>query len=109
VDLRQAAAYGLGIAAQHRREAFRPVASQSTQLLVAIASAPDAHSDQNASATDNAVAALGKVHPWVVCCHLARPLQLACDPTFCCDGPFWSLRECSRVSRLQRHQALLSF
>jgi importin-5 len=60
-DLRQAAVYGLGIAAQHRADAFRPVAQQSSQLLLAIAAAPDAHSDANASATDNAVAALGKV------------------------------------------------
>lgn len=53
--------YGLGIAAQHRTDAFRPIAQQSSQLLLAIAAAPDAHSDGNANATDNAVAALGKV------------------------------------------------
>lgn len=63
-DLRQAAVYGLGIAAQHRADAFRPVAQQSSQLLLAIAAAPDAHSDTNANATDNAVAALGKVPAW---------------------------------------------
>lgn len=28
-DLRQSAVYGLGVAAQHRRDAFRPVAAQA--------------------------------------------------------------------------------
>ena len=67
--------YGLGIAAQHRADAFRPIAQQSSQLLLAIAAAPDAHSDTNANATDNAVAALGKVFTFGD--PASYPLQLA--------------------------------
>lgn len=66
VDLRQAAAYGLGVCAQHCRERFRQKAPEVLAALGAAAQAPGARSEENEAATDNVVSALGKAvefHP----------------------------------------------
>jgi len=60
-DLRQSAVYGLGVAAQHRRDAFRPVAAQASNILSAVVSDREARSEDANMCTDNAVCALGKV------------------------------------------------
>ncbi|KAL6776649.1 IPB2 [Auxenochlorella protothecoides x Auxenochlorella symbiontica] len=60
-DIRQCSAYGLGVAAARRPEAFRPVAPAALAALRAIVAAPDARADGNASAAENALSALGKV------------------------------------------------
>lgn len=66
VDLRQAAAYGLGVCAQHSCERFRLKAPEVLAALGAAAQAPGARSEENEAATDNVVSALGKAvefHP----------------------------------------------
>ncbi|KXZ45960.1 hypothetical protein GPECTOR_49g544 [Gonium pectorale] len=61
-DLRQCAVYGLGVmAAKGPVEAFRPHAPAVAELMAGIIRAPDAKSEDNDMATDNAVAALGRV------------------------------------------------
>lgn len=56
-DLRQSAVYGLGVAAQHRRDAFRPVAAQvgpaapCTTLLLWFFRKPSLHTDHCADYT----------------------------------------------------------
>lgn len=59
--LRQCAAYGLGVASQLRGAHVRPRSADVLQVLGAIVGAPDAKAADNAVATDNAVAALGKL------------------------------------------------
>ncbi len=60
--LRQCAAYGLGVVGQHRGQHLKPRVPEVVQICAAIMSDPEARSNtDNATATDNAVAALGKV------------------------------------------------
>ena len=60
-DLRQCAVYGLGVAAALHQAAFRPHSSAVLAALTAVISKPDARSEDNAMATENAISALGKV------------------------------------------------
>ncbi|GLI67663.1 hypothetical protein VaNZ11_011915 [Volvox africanus] len=61
-DLRQCAVYGLGVmAAKAPVEAFRPHAATVAELMASIIRHPDAKNEDNDMATDNAVAALGRV------------------------------------------------
>lgn len=59
--LRQCAVYGLGVAAQHRPELFRPRLPEALALLLAVVQAPGARSEEAEMATENAVSALGKL------------------------------------------------
>ncbi|KAG2431232.1 hypothetical protein HXX76_009760 [Chlamydomonas incerta] len=66
-DLRQCAVYGLGVmAAKAPLELFRPQAAAVAEIMAGIIRHPEAKSEDNDMATDNAVAALGRVlshHP----------------------------------------------
>jgi hypothetical protein len=59
--IRQCCVYGLGQAANHRGDGFRPHAPTALTSIVAMINAPDARSDDNLAATENAVSALGKI------------------------------------------------
>lgn len=59
-NIRQCCVYGLGQAAQHRTDGLRPHAPPAVSTLTALIQAPDARSDVNATATENAVSALAK-------------------------------------------------
>ena len=60
-NLRQCAVYGLGVAAQHQRAAFRPVAPSAVAALMSVIRKPGARQEDDAMATENAIGALGKV------------------------------------------------
>lgn len=62
-EVRQAAVYGLGVLAEHSRAPTfaDQQLGQAAQALLGVIEAPDAFSDDNASASDNAVSALGKL------------------------------------------------
>ena len=67
--IRQCCMYGLGRAAQHRGEGFRPHAPAAVQAILAAIQSPDARSDDSTiTATENAVSALGKVLEFVPDC-----------------------------------------
>ena len=59
--IRQCCMYGLGQVAQHRGDGFRQHAGPAVAAILAAIQASDARSDENLSATENAVSALGKV------------------------------------------------
>jgi len=60
-DLRQAAAYGLGIVAQAAPEQFAPHAVEAVKCLSALLSGPAAQEKDNLAITDNAVNSLGRI------------------------------------------------
>jgi hypothetical protein len=60
-SIRQCCVYGLGQAAQHRGENFVQYGPSAVAAIVAVINAPDARNEDNLSATENAVSALGKV------------------------------------------------
>jgi len=60
-EVRQAAVFGLGVCAQHGGPAFAPFAGEVVARLVAVMQHPQARSEENVHATDNAASALGKV------------------------------------------------
>lgn len=62
-EVRQAAAYGLGMMGEKVADAVftLPMQQQAAQALAGVADAPGAWEDENSSATDNAVSALGKL------------------------------------------------
>uniref|UniRef100_A0A7S0LEM7 TOG domain-containing protein n=1 Tax=Coccolithus braarudii TaxID=221442 RepID=A0A7S0LEM7_9EUKA len=62
-EVRQAAVYGIGLLAQHvNNSLFTPQMQEAAaQAMITVCSAPDAFEEENASATDNAVSALGKI------------------------------------------------
>lgn len=60
-SVRQAAAYGIGVAAQHGGEVFAELVAQSLPSLFQLASAPDARHEDNIYATENAVCSIAKV------------------------------------------------
>ena len=65
-SIRQCSMYGLGQAAHHRGDMFKAHAAPAVAAMLAAIHAPDARSDDNLCATENAVSALGKVlenHP----------------------------------------------
>lgn len=59
--VRQCSVYGLGCAAQHRPDGFRPHAAAAVQAILALVSAPEARTADTELCFDNAVSALGKV------------------------------------------------
>ncbi|KAJ2318217.1 importin subunit beta-3 [Coemansia sp. RSA 2704] len=61
-DLRQAAAYGVGVMAQHGGDAYADfVAGVALPALLALIARPDARAQDNVFATENAVSAVAKV------------------------------------------------
>jgi len=60
-DLRQGAAYGVGIVAQAAPEQFPPFAADSVKCLSALVTGPSAQEEGNQTVTDNAVNALGRI------------------------------------------------
>lgn len=59
--IRQAAAYGLGVAAQHGGELSAQMSIGSLQQLFALANAPESRNEENIEATESAVGAIGKI------------------------------------------------
>lgn len=60
-DIRQCCQYGLGLLAEHIPAAFVQVLPQALEKILRVIQHPQAREDDNESATDNAVSALGKV------------------------------------------------
>ncbi|SPQ97476.1 TOG domain-containing protein [Plasmodiophora brassicae] len=60
-DIRQAVAYGIALCAQLAGDGFKPFCAAATQSLIALIQDPQARQAANRRATDNAVAALGKI------------------------------------------------
>jgi importin-5 len=58
---RQAAAYGVGLAAQKGGEAWAEFAAASLELLFQVTKVPNARSDEEVFATENACAAIAKI------------------------------------------------
>ncbi|KAK9371995.1 armadillo-type protein [Lipomyces chichibuensis] len=59
--LRQASAYGFGVAAQFGGEAFATIVASVVPHLFAIIGVPDARNEENVHATENASAAIAKI------------------------------------------------
>ncbi|KAI9089986.1 armadillo-type protein [Phlyctochytrium arcticum] len=60
-EVRQAAAYGAGVAAKYGGVEYAQPCAQALPSLFAMIDAPDARSEENILATENAVAAIGKI------------------------------------------------
>mmetsp|Transcript_17306 Transcript_17306/g.26782 ORF Transcript_17306/g.26782 Transcript_17306/m.26782 type:complete len:353 (+) Transcript_17306:2-1060(+) len=60
-EVRQAAVFGLGVCAQYGGGQFSQIAMDIAATIELMIAAPDARSEENVYATDNAVSALGKV------------------------------------------------
>eukprot|EP00850_Spirogloea_muscicola_P020012 SM000205S06219 [mRNA] locus=s205:248959:255137:+ [translate_table: standard] len=60
-DVRQAAVYGVGVCAQLGGDSFRPVCTEALTRLTSAIGHPEARSEDNRMATDNAISALGKL------------------------------------------------
>eukprot|EP00736_Rhodelphis_marinus_P007337 Rmarinus@m.1215 len=60
-EVRQAAVYGIGVAAQHVPDRFKQYAQTALMRLNVVISHQEARSDSNEMATDNAISALGKI------------------------------------------------
>ncbi|TPX30988.1 hypothetical protein SmJEL517_g05575 [Synchytrium microbalum] len=61
VEVRQAAAYGVGQAAQHGGPSFAPLCTAAIPNLFALVNIPDARSEENVLPTENAISAVGKI------------------------------------------------
>lgn len=60
-QLRLAAAYGIGIAAQHGGENFAQMCCSNLESLFAMTNAPEARSEENIEATENSCASIAKI------------------------------------------------
>uniref|UniRef100_A0A7N6BL69 TOG domain-containing protein n=1 Tax=Anabas testudineus TaxID=64144 RepID=A0A7N6BL69_ANATE len=60
-EVRQAAAYGVGVMAQYGGENYRPFCTEAIPLLVRVIQAADSRSKENVNATENCISAVGKV------------------------------------------------
>lgn len=60
-ELRQAAAYGLGVLAKHGGETFAKFLSENLSALVDLIQKPDSRSLENIFATENAISAFTKI------------------------------------------------
>ncbi|XP_035770892.1 importin-5 [Neolamprologus brichardi] len=60
-EVRQAAAYGVGVMAQFGGESYRPFCTEALPLLVRVIQAADSRSKENVNATENCVSAVGKL------------------------------------------------
>ena len=59
--VRQASVYGLGQCAEKAPAAFAPVCADALKVLRQLAAAPTARDEENSSATDNVIGALGRI------------------------------------------------
>ena len=59
--MRQAAVYGIRIAAEKAPSQFAPKAAEALNLLAALVTAPNSKTDDNINATENAIAAIGTI------------------------------------------------
>uniref|UniRef100_A0A8C2X7F7 Karyopherin (importin) beta 3 n=1 Tax=Cyclopterus lumpus TaxID=8103 RepID=A0A8C2X7F7_CYCLU len=60
-EVRQAAAYGVGVMAQYGGETYRPFCTEAIPLLVRVIQAADSRAKENVNATENCISAVGKV------------------------------------------------
>ncbi|KAK6325540.1 hypothetical protein J4Q44_G00048820 [Coregonus suidteri] len=60
-EVRQAAAYGVGVMAQYGGENYRPFCTEALPLLVGVIQSPDSKVKENVNATENCISAVGKV------------------------------------------------
>ncbi|CAI5473246.1 unnamed protein product [Closterium sp. Yama58-4] len=60
-EIRQSAAYGIGICAQHGGAAFTPYVPDTVARLGQVVSSADSKTELSVSATDNAISALGRL------------------------------------------------
>nr|XP_006638970.1 PREDICTED: importin-5 [Lepisosteus oculatus] len=60
-EVRQAAAYGVGVMAQCGGENYRPFCTEAIPLLVGVIQAADSRVKENVNATENCISAVGKV------------------------------------------------
>ncbi|XP_068446299.1 importin-5 [Clinocottus analis] len=60
-EVRQAAAYGVGVMAQYGGETYRPFCTEAIPLLVRVIQASDSRAKENVNATENCISAVGKV------------------------------------------------
>jgi hypothetical protein len=60
-DVRQAAVFGVGVFGQFCGQAFGPIANAMCNVLLQLASQPDARDQLNVYATENAISSLGKI------------------------------------------------
>lgn len=60
-EVRQAASYGCGVMAQYGNETFAHACKEALPLLVRIVSDPEARSENNITATENAISAVAKI------------------------------------------------
>uniref|UniRef100_A0A8C2NTC1 Importin N-terminal domain-containing protein n=1 Tax=Capra hircus TaxID=9925 RepID=A0A8C2NTC1_CAPHI len=60
-EVRQAAAYGLGVMAQYGGDNYRPFCTEALPLLVRVIQSADAKTKENINATENCISAVGKM------------------------------------------------
>uniref|UniRef100_A0A663EW81 Importin 5 n=1 Tax=Aquila chrysaetos chrysaetos TaxID=223781 RepID=A0A663EW81_AQUCH len=60
-EVRQAAAYGVGVMAQFGGDSYRPFCTEALPLLVRVIQSPDAKTKENVNATENCISAVGKI------------------------------------------------
>uniref|UniRef100_A0A4W4FHQ4 TOG domain-containing protein n=1 Tax=Electrophorus electricus TaxID=8005 RepID=A0A4W4FHQ4_ELEEL len=60
-EVRQAAAYGIGVMAQFGGESYRPFCTEAIPLLIGVIQAADSRAKENVNATENCISAVGKV------------------------------------------------
>uniref|UniRef100_A0A6Q2XKZ8 TOG domain-containing protein n=1 Tax=Esox lucius TaxID=8010 RepID=A0A6Q2XKZ8_ESOLU len=60
-EVRQAAAYGVGVMAQYGGDNYRPFCTEALPLLVGVIQSPESKVKENVNATENCISAVGKV------------------------------------------------
>ncbi|TKC53354.1 hypothetical protein EI555_005669 [Monodon monoceros] len=60
-EVRQAAAYGLGVMAQYGGDNYRPFCTEALPLLVRVIQSADSKTKENINATENCISAVGKI------------------------------------------------
>ncbi|KAM9319984.1 importin-5 [Gastrophryne carolinensis] len=60
-EVRQAAAYGVGVMAQFGGESYRPFCTEALPLLVRVIQATESKTKENVNATENCISAVGKI------------------------------------------------
>nr|XP_028584102.1 importin-5 [Podarcis muralis] len=60
-EVRQAAAYGIGVMAQFGGDNYRPFCTEAFPLLVRVIQSADAKTKENINATENCISAVGKI------------------------------------------------
>lgn len=60
-EVRQAAAYGVGVMAQFGGENYRPAFTEAVPLLVGVIQSADSRAKENVNATENCISAVAKV------------------------------------------------